>query len=459
MTSILVVDDELSMREFLSILLAGEGHEVMTASSGQEAIEQLTQRPFDVVLTDLKMRKGSGLDVLHFTRKECPETEVIIMTAYASTETAITAMKDGACDYLTKPFKLDEVKLVVAKAAERAALIRENRVLKRQIANREGFEELVGASAPMRRVYDIIDRVAPTRATVLLCGESGTGKELAARAVHARSRRASAPFVAVNCGAIPADLIESELFGHVKGAFTGASRDKEGLFQAAADGTLFLDEVAELPLATQVKLLRALQERRVKPVGDVRETPVACRIVAASNKDLRQMVTDGTFREDLFYRLNVIQIDLPPLRERREDVPMLVDAFLARFCQDHDRDFAGVTKDTMAVLMSYHYPGNIRELENIIERLVTLETGDWISRSGLPVHMMQKESFNRLAEDLEIPEEGLELEAMVERLERNLLVKALKRTGGARKRAAKLLGISFRSLRYRLDKYRIDTDS
>lgn len=457
---ILVVDDELSIRQMLTILLGRLGHEVVDVGSGEEAIALLDQgvELFDLVLTDLKMTGIDGIGVLKAFSDRSPGTQLVMMTAFATAETAITAMKIGAYDYLTKPFKVDAVKVVVEKALEKAGLVRENFQLKKRIAEQYRFENIVGRSPAMKRVYEMIMRVARTRATVLISGESGTGKELGARAVHARSDFAQGPFVPINCGAIPAELMESELFGHVKGAFTSANRDKVGLFQAASGGSIFLDEISEMPLNLQVKLLRVLQEKKVKRVGSIHEEPVDCRIIAASNKDLRNQVDEGKFREDLYYRLNVIQIELPPLRERREDVPLLVQHFMEKFADEHGKQIKGVTEDAMKILLNYPYPGNIRELENIVERLVTLEMGDWLSMDGLPYHMMQEQSFKQLATELEIPEEGLDLEGMVEQLERSLLLKALRRTRGVRKQAADLLGISFRSIRYRLEKYDITDD-
>ena len=453
MGRILVVDDELSMREFLSILLRKLGHEVICVDCGERAVEMVEEADLDIVLTDLKMAGLSGLDVLRCYQDNAPGTQVIMMTAFATAETAIEAMKLGAYDYLTKPFKVEAVKVVIEKALEKVELVRENFRLKTQIANQHRFEKIVGRSALMRRVFELISQVARTRATILIAGESGTGKELAARAIHARSEVSDGPFIPINCGAIPADLMESELFGHTKGAFTGASRDKPGLFQAASGGSLFLDEISELSFNLQVKLLRVLQEKRVKRVGSVHEEEVDCRIIAASNKNLRAQVDEGAFREDLYYRLNVIQIELPPLRDRREDIQLLVQHFVGEFSREHGKRFKGVDEEAMKILLNYPYPGNIRELENIIERMVTLEVTDWLSKDGLPYHMMQEQSFKQLAHEMEIPDEGLDLEGMVEQLERNLLVKALKRTGGVRKQAADLLGITFRSIRYRLDKY------
>jgi two-component system response regulator PilR (NtrC family) len=451
---ILVADDEQSMRDFLEILLGRAGHDVVCVGSGESALKRVDlEEYYDIVLTDLKMDGISGLDVLREVQSLSPGTQVIVMTAYATAETAIQAMKSGAYDYLTKPFKVDVVSVVVDKALEKSELVKENFRLRRQIQEQSRFESIVGRSGAMKFVFEMISRVASTRATVLVTGESGTGKELVAKAIHSRSELSRGPFVPINCGAIPEHLIESELFGHVRGAFTGAERDKEGLFMAAQGGTLFLDEIGELPLSMQVKLLRVLQEKRVKRVGSVREEPVDCRIVAASNRHLQEMMEAGAFRADLYYRLNVIQIDIPPLRDRREDIPPLVQHFVRKYATEYSKVLDGVSDEAMKVLLNYPYPGNVRELENIIERMVTLCPGPWLDPDGLPYHMMQRQGFNALADDMDIPEEGLDLEDMVERLERNLLLKALRRTGGVRKQAAALLGISFRSIRYRLDKY------
>jgi two-component system response regulator PilR (NtrC family) len=459
MTSrILIVDDERSMREFVSILMKKQGYEVEIADCAEQAFERIDQENFDLVLTDLKMPGASGLDVLAYQKERDPSTQVILMTAYASHDTAIQAMKAGATDYVTKPFKVEELLVQVEKALEIRALERENFYLKQRLADRTGLNRLVGRSTAMRRVYDMIMRVAPTRTTVLITGESGTGKELVAKAMHENSDRVRNNFVPVNCGAIPENLIESELFGHVKGAFTGAATDKKGLFEMADAGTIFLDEVGELPMSMQVKLLRVLQERAVKQVGAVKEKPLNIRVVAATNRDLKEMVDQGQFREDLYYRLNVIQLMIPSLRERREDLPLLIQHFLQKFADDLGKEMRGVERSAMDLLLSYPYDGNVRELENIIERAVTLEPGDMVTIESLPMHMQSGSNLLQWAGDLEIPEDGLDLDALVENLERNLMTKALRRTGGVRKAAAKLLGISFRSMRYRLDKYDIDAD-
>jgi two-component system response regulator PilR (NtrC family) len=459
MSRILIVDDERSMRDFLSILLRKTGHDVVTAENGVRAMELVSTESFDLVLTDLNMPGGAGgLEVLSETKRQDPSTQVILMTAFATSDTAVEAMKLGARDYITKPFKVDELLVQVDKALDVRRLERENFYLRQELASRTRLESMVGKSAPMKRVFDMIMRVAPARTTVLVTGESGTGKELVARAIHARSERAASAFVPVNCGAIPENLIESELFGHIKGAFTGAGTDKKGLFASADGGTIFLDEIGELPMPMQVKLLRVLQERRIKPVGSATEQEVNCRIVAATNRDLKAMVEEGTFREDLYYRLNVIELGLPSLRERREDLPLLIHHFLERFALEMGKNIRGITRDVMDIMLNYPYDGNVRELENIIERAVTLEMTEMITVESLPYHMQKGNDLTRWATDFEIPEGGLSLDEIVENLERSVITKALRRTNGVRKEAARLLNISFRSMRYRLEKYGIDAD-
>jgi two-component system, NtrC family, response regulator PilR len=449
---ILIVDDERSMREFLGIYLRREGYRIEAAAGGKEALAALKSRTFDLVITDLRMPDIDGLSILEEAKRLHADTEVIVVTAFSTTETAIAAMKAGAHDYLTKPFKIDEVGLVVARAIEKRRLARENVALRDEIKGRYKLERLLGKSPPMQRVFDVLRKVASTRTSVLLIGESGTGKELAARALHELSPRTDHSFVAVNCGAIPETLLESELFGHVKGAFTGASADKQGLFEAANTGTLLLDEVAELPVSMQVKLLRVLQERKVKPVGGVAEREVDVRIVAATNRDLETEVEKGTFRQDLYYRLNVIQIRLPPLRERREDLPLLVDHFIRKFSAEHSRNVVSAAPEVMSALMSYHFPGNVRELENMIERAVTLATTDWLGIDAFPNLIGLQGTTPSVNAIANIADEGLDLERHMEEYERTILIKALEKTGGNRTEAARLLRVSFRSMRYRLSK-------
>ena len=449
---ILIVDDERSMREFLGIYLRREGYRIEAASGGNEAIASIKARAFDVIITDLRMPGIDGLTILAEAKRMRPDTEVIVVTAFSTTETAIAAMKAGAHDYLTKPFKIDEVGLVVDRAMEKRRLSRENVALRDEIKGRYKLDRLLGKSPAMQRVFDILRKVASTRTSVLLIGESGTGKELAAHALHELSPRTDQPFVAINCGAIPETLLESELFGHVRGSFTGANMDKQGLFEAANNGTLLLDEIADLPLAMQVKLLRVLQERKVKPVGGVSEREVDVRIVAATNRDLEAEVEKSTFRQDLYYRLNVIQLRLPPLRERREDLPLLVDHFIRKFSAEHGRNVVGALPEVMSALMLYHFPGNVRELENMIERAVTLSSTDWLNVDAFP-NLAGLQGAQPSPSALgHLPEGGLDLERHLEEYERSILIKVLERTGGNRTEAARLLGVSFRSMRYRLSK-------
>jgi two-component system response regulator PilR (NtrC family) len=458
--SILVVDDERSMREFLRIALTREGHVVTLADSPAAARVEYDQRDFDLVVTDLRMQGGSGLDVLDGVKAGHPQTQVVVVTAFATPETAIAAMKRGAYDYLTKPFKVDEIAVVVERALEKRTLVKQNQALRDELEGRFHLDRMVGKSPGMQRLFELVRKVAPAKTSVLISGESGTGKEMVARALHAFSSRAQGPFVGVNCGAIPETLLESELFGHVKGAFTGAVADRPGLFAAAHGGTLFLDEIGELGTPMQVKLLRVLQERKVKRVGGVTEEEFDVRVVAATNRDLEAEVERGAFRRDLYYRLNVIQLHVPPLRARREDVQLLVDAFLRKHADALGRAIAGIEPDALAALCDYDYPGNVRELENLVERAITLESGERVTRASLPELTPRK----RPAEAApgpggELGPEGVDLDGAIAELERDLIGKALARTGGVRKEAAKLLKITFRSLRYRLAKLGVAPDA
>ncbi|MBW2736402.1 MAG: sigma-54-dependent Fis family transcriptional regulator [Deltaproteobacteria bacterium] len=453
---ILVADDEASMREFLEILLKREGCEATLAPDGTAALALLESDTFDLVLTDLRMPKVSGLKVLEKAKEKDADLEVVMMTAFASAETAIKAMKQGAYDYVTKPFKVDELLSTLERALEKRQLVRHNAVLRRQLSDTFVLDDIIGRSGPMQQVFDIVRRVADTPTSVLISGESGTGKELVARAIHTTGGRAHMPFIPLNCGAIPDALMESELFGHVRGAFTGAVADKLGLFRAADGGTLFLDELAELGLPLQVKLLRALQERKILPVGGEREISIDVRVVAATNRDLDAEVKNGSFRQDLFYRLNVIPLAVPPLRERREDVPLLATHFVARYAAQTGRPVTGFDPDTLARLCNYHFPGNVRELENMIERAVTLSQGTIIDSEMLPE--LQERPFTGDASP-ELPEAGLDLDRHVVEMETRLVRLALERSGGNRIKAARLLGLSQRSLRYRMAKYGVDADT
>ena len=459
--SILIVDDERSMREFLRICLMRGGPEVVAAEGVAAAKEMIGRREFDVVLTDLKMPDGTGLDVLGLARSRSPATQVIVVTAFATAETAIAAMRQGAYDYLTKPFKIDEIGVVIDRALEKRQLLSDNVLLREELQGRFRLDRLVGKSEPMQRLFALISKVATTRTSILITGESGTGKELVAQALHHLSGepRANGPFVAVNCGAIPEALLESELFGHLKGAFTGADRDKRGLFEAAHGGTILLDEIGELPAQLQVKLLRALQERRVKPVGATAEREIDVRVIAATHRDLEAEVERGAFRRDLFYRLNVVEIQLPPLHARREDIPILAEHFLRKHAAALAIPVTAITPDALKALCDYDYPGNVRELENLIERAVTLSSGARVDRTALPELLPRRRGIatrTGVASAPAFPEEGVDLDRMLAELERDLINRALERCGGVRKRAAKILGISFRSLRYRLAKLGVD---
>jgi two-component system response regulator PilR (NtrC family) len=450
MSKILVVDDEQSMRDFLSIMLKKEGYGVVAAENGSDALKAVQTEIFDLVISDVKMPGMDGIDVLKTVKEISPETIVIMITAYATAETAVEAMKLGAYDYITKPFKVDEIKLIIQKALEKRHLRKENILLRREIESRAGFENFIGKSSTMQRVFSLIRQVADTRSTILITGESGTGKELVARAIHFNSSRKDKPFVTVNCGALPETLLESELFGYMKGAFTGALANKQGLFEAANSGTIFLDEISATTPALQIKLLRVLQEREFMRVGGTTDIKVDARVIAASNKDLLTEVSKGTFREDLFYRLNVIPIPLPALRDRKEDIPMLIDYFLSKYSAS--REPKRIVPDALKLLMSYRWPGNVRELENTIERLVILASGDTISLDHVPDLMKSSQPCTELI-PAEIPDEGLDLEALLGNAEQALLQKALEKTGGVKTEAAKLLGLSFRSFRHRLQKY------
>ena len=450
MSRILVVDDEQSMRDFLSIMLKKEGYDVVTAENGGGALKAIQAEIFDLVITDVKMPDIDGIEVLKTVKEVSPETVVIMITAFATAETAVEAMKLGAYDYITKPFKVDEIKLVIQKALEKRHLRKENILLRREIESRAGFANFIGTSAPMQKVFSLIRQVADTKSTVLITGESGTGKELVARAIHFNSSRKGGPFVTVNCGALPETLLESELFGYMKGAFTGATSNKQGLFEAATGGTIFLDEISATTPALQIKLLRVLQEREFMRVGGTVDIKMDARVIAASNRDLLSEVSKGTFREDLYYRLNVIPIHLPSLRERREDVPLLVEFFLKKF--SGEREPKKITPEAMNLLMNQRWPGNVRELENTIERLVIMTPNNTVSLENIPDNMKSVPSGSELI-TTDIPDEGLEMEKLLENIEKNLLHKALEKTGGVKTEAAKLLGLSFRSFRHRLQKY------
>ena len=457
MLSILVVDDEQSMRDFLKILLQRDGHQVETAPNGDDALECFKNNNFDLVISDIRMPGMSGLDLLNSIKENSPEIPVIMITAFASPDDAVSAMKNGAFDYISKPFNVDEIKSVI-KSATSSTLPHHN-----ETPVSDYFPEIIGESREMVKIFDMIRRIAPTPANVLIYGESGTGKELVAKAIHNHSKVVGNPFIPITCSAIPEDLMESELFGHVKGSFTGAFNDKDGLFTMAENGTAFLDEIGELPLLIQTKLLRVLQEREIKPVGSTKTKNVNVRIIAATNRVLEEEIIAGRFREDLFYRLAVVPIRVPPLRERKGDVALLVDHFLKKYSRKMGKDVRNISSYSMQVLMGYNFPGNVRELENIIERGVALESSNIIlpeslslSNRGNGKNGKTKDAdsmFQVVENEEELFDIGL-LKALND-LEKRLISFALDKSGNSKMKAADLLKMSFRSLRYKVKKYEI----
>ncbi len=453
---ILVVDDEESIREFLEIMLKKEGYEITLAEDGQKAKDLLAKKSFDMIISDLQMPNVTGIELLKHVKESYPEVVFMMITAFGTTETAVDAMKMGAYDYLTKPFKIDEVRINIQNALRSKNLETENRTLKKELVKEYSFQNMVGNSQAMHSIFDMVKRVSQTPTNVLITGESGTGKEVIAKAIHYNGLLKDKPFVTVNCGAIPENLMESEMFGHKKGSFTGAVVDKVGLFEVADSGTLFLDEVGELPLSIQVKLLRAIQERVIRRVGATEDMKVDVRIIAATNRNLEEMVQKGTFRQDLYYRLNVINIKSPALRERRDDIPLLANHFLKKYNERLSKNIGAISAEAMEILKKYDYPGNVRELENMIERTVALEGGATILPESLPP-MVNTTSGRKMASsnEIEIGDDGLDLEKVIGQIEKELLVKAIHSAGGVKKRAAKLLNISFRSMRYRIEKYNL----
>ncbi len=454
---ILVVDDEASMRELLEILLLKNGYDVRCAQNGSQAIEEIRSAPPDLVVTDIRMQPVNGLEVLKKCKTLSPRTVVIMISAYASTELAVEAMNEGAYDYFPKPFNNDELLSVIATALQSRGVVQP------VSDSREGslyFGCLIGESPPMLKVYETIQRVAKTESNVAITGESGTGKELVARAIHRQSARRDGPLVIVNCGGVPENLIESELFGYRKGAFTGAASDRKGLVEAARGGTLFLDEIGELSPILQVKLLRLVQEKTVKMIGGTEEIPVDVRIISATNRDLEQMVLEKSFREDLYYRLNVLHIRVPPLRDRPEDIPVLARHFLSKFTKDFGKDIHKVSSYAMDILCNYEFPGNVRELEHIIERGVAMESSRIILPDSLTLSMHRRKAQQRSTPPAPstIPLENFDLDKHLAEIERRLLQQALSQAGGVKLKAAKLLGISFRSFRYRLLKHELATE-
>ncbi|MGH7257500.1 MAG: sigma-54-dependent transcriptional regulator [Nitrospiraceae bacterium] len=454
MEKILVVDDEQSMRDVLSIMLKRAGYGVTTASDGEEAVGHIHKEIFDLVITDLRMPKMGGLDVLKTVKACSPETVVLVITAFASAESAVDAMKHGAYDYLTKPFQVDEVQLIIRNALERRRLSTENMLLKREMASQSSFSRIIGQSDAMQRVFEVIKKVADSKSNVLIGGESGTGKELVARAIHYNSSRAQMPFVTVNCSAVPETLLESELFGHMKGSFTGAVSNKAGLFEVANGGTIFLDEIGDTTPTIQVKLLRVIQEREFRRVGGTQDVKVDVRIVAATNRDLEKAVAEGAFREDLYYRLDVIPIKIPPLRMRTGDIPLLVSHFLEKFAGESGKSVPAITQEALHVLLAHEWRGNVRELENVIERVVAFSTGGSVTDADIRGWLHKTLSPQQVV-PTDLPEDGLDLEGLINSIEKDLLLKALERSQWVKKRAARLLRLNTRSFRYRLEKYEI----
>jgi two-component system response regulator PilR (NtrC family) len=460
---ILLVDDEPSMRDMLRIVLRRDGYDVVVAENGREALAVLERERVDLLLSDIRMADISGVDVLRAAKQTNRDIIAFMMTAFASAETAVEAMRLGAVDYFTKPFSMDELRLKVRQHVEASRLKQENLLLKRMLNTSHEFSNIIGRSEPMLAVFKMIETIAKTNSTVLITGESGTGKDLVARAVHFNSMRRDQPFVALNCGAIPETLLESELFGHMRGAFTGADQNKKGLLEAAEHGTIFLDEIGEMNAAMQVKLLRVLQERRFRRLGGTDEVRADVRVIAATNQELPRLVSEGRFREDLFYRINVIGVHLPPLRERPEDIPLLADHFLAKFARQMEKPIRAISREAQERLAAHGWPGNVRELENAIERAVAVEQTPTLLPESLPPQV-RPNGETRLDTPPELPaglpafpelQEGFDLEARGEDFYRHYIALALERSGGVQTKAADLLGMSFRSFRYYAKKFNL----
>ncbi len=455
MPHILVVDDELSMRELLEVMLTKEGYQVSSAETGRNAISLIEKTNFDLLLCDIRLGDITGIDVLKALRNQNQDTVVIMISAYATTEAAVEAMNEGAYDFVPKPFNNEELKHTIKNALKIKTLEHEKKILDDELKRTLHFGKIVGKSPAMRNIYNLIKQVAKTRTNILITGESGTGKELIAKAIHEESARKDNPFVVVNCGGIPETLMESELFGHKKGAFTGATQDKKGLFETADKGTIFLDEIGELSLPIQVKLLRAVQERVFKPVGSNEDVSVDIRIISATNKKLEDEVIAGNFREDLFYRLNVIEIKVPPLRERKGDLRVLAQHFLEKYSREMGKEVSKISSYAIDLLNKYDFPGNIRELENLMERSVALSSTNIILPDSLALSLHKRrwiEGVKNRRFDLDEVRNGVSLDAILEEIEKAYLEKALECTNGRKQEAAELLGISFRTFRYRMSK-------
>ena len=438
----------------LSIMLKRQGYHVSVAENGKTALNAINKNVFDLVISDIRLPDMTGIDILKHSKKTSPETDFILITAFASQETAVEAVKNGAADYVYKPFDIDDLKIKIANCISKKKLERENIFLKRSVERQLQFENIIGVSPKMQIIFDLVRKISSTSSTILIAGESGTGKELFAKAIHYNSLRKDGPFVSVNCGAMPESLLESELFGHVRGAFTGAVLNKKGLFEVADRGTLLLDEIGEMHQGMQVKLLRALQEKSIRPVGGTEEIPIDVRVIAATNQDLQKAVESGKLREDLFYRINVIPLRIPPLRERKEDIRLLVDHFIKKYFKEMGRNISRITPEAMKYLENYDWPGNVRELENAVERALALEPSDIITLESLPekvTHLPQQSD----GAAFRIPDYGLDLEGHLEQIRKEALIEALRRCNGVQKEAAKLVRMSFRSFRYYAKKYKL----
>jgi DNA-binding NtrC family response regulator len=451
METILIIDDERSLLDLLTVVFKKEGYAVKAAQTAAEGFEVLAKEDVDLVVTDIKMPGADGMDILRYVRENLPDLPVILITAYGSIAQAVEALKAGALDYVVKPFDVEELKIIVGRGLASRRLQQENLLLKRDLKDRYGFEQMIGKSRTMQEIYILIEKVGSTDSTVLITGESGTGKEMAARAVHLQGARRDHAFVSINCAALPENLLESELFGHVRGSFTGAVSDKKGMFELAQRGTLFLDEVGEMSPWTQVKLLRALQERKVRRVGGADEIPVDVRIIAATNQELKKRIEEGKFREELYYRLNVISIDMPPLRRRVEDIPLLIAHFLQKYCDKMGKKPKRFTPEVVGLLEGYPWPGNIRELENVIERIVAIEDRETVTASCLPQEIVSPQKKKLDTQELFSP--GFSLTRHLDEVTKKYIQEALAVTGGSLQKAAPLLGLSYRTIRYLIGKY------
>ena len=455
--NVLIVDDEEVLQDILTVLIRREGLTPLSATTGEEGLAVLEREEVDLVLLDLMLPGMHGLEVLRQIRQHFPDVVVVVITAYSSIESAIEAMREGAFHYIPKPFKNEEVLLTVRKGLEQRRLTAENRSLKEQLRQRFAFDNIIGKSKPMQQVYELIQLAAPSKSNILVLGESGTGKELVAKAIHHHSRRAGGPFITVNSGSMPADLLESNLFGHVRGAFTGAVATKRGLFELADNGSVFFDEIGNIPIDTQAKLLRVIQEREFMRLGGLEIIRVDVRIIAATNADLEAAVQQGQFREDLFYRLNVITVNLPPLRKRTEDVPLLAQHFLSHYARENEKAIRAISPRAMELLLDYHWPGNVRELENAIERAVVLSTGEVLTEELLPSSVRQRESAGLLPPTL--PSNGISFKDAVSEYERQIIIRALQSCGGVQKRAAELLQVKPTTLHEMMKRLNISSES